>query len=145
MKMTLKFFLCILGLSCFSLTACSNNNESMLPATQKRVNETRTFEAPNQDILLKTIITTLQDQGFNIVKVNLDSSEVTAQQNSNIILSVMTYPIDRNKFAVRVNGQIYNNFSASSTGYENIADPVFYQKNFFEPLSRSLFLQNHPF
>ena len=84
----------------------------MLPATQKRVNETRTFEAPNQDILLKTIITTLQDQGFNIV---------------------------------RVNGQIYNNFSASSTGYENIVDPVFYQKNFFEPLSRSLFLQNHPF
>lgn len=143
MNTMLKSFFCSVWLASLILTACSTNHESTMPASQKRVNETRTFEAPSKDVLLKTIITTLQDQGFNIVKVNLDSSEVTAQQNSNIILSVMTYPTGGNKFAVRVNGQIYKDFSFSSTGYENIIDPEFYQKEFFEPLSKSLFLQNY--
>ena len=57
----------------------------------------------------------------------------------------MAYPTSIHQFAVRVNGQIFRDSNLSSTGYENINDPQFYQKEFFEPLSKSLFLQNHSF
>lgn len=144
MKHRIQFFLTSFMIGCFPLLSSCNDNDNStpIPASQRRVNETRNFEAANKDSLFKAVITTLQDQGYNIVKVNLDSSEVTAQRDSNIILSIILYPAGTKQFAVRVNGQIFKEDNFSSTGYETINDPRFYQTEFFEPLSKSLFLQN---
>lgn len=137
-----KTLLCLSTSFMLMTGACTNSDKDLtMPASQKRVNETRTFNAADKDTLLKAVITTLQDQGYNIVKVNLDSSEITAQRNSNIILSVIIYPITAHQFAIRANGQAFNGNSFNSTGYENITDPRFYQQEFFEPLSKSVFLQ----
>lgn len=143
MKITFKLLIISLIVSnCLLLAGCNTSDDlSAMPASQKRINETRFFEATNKNYLLKAVITTLQDQGYNIVKINLDSSEVTAQRDSNIILSTIIYPVGTNQFAVRTNGQIFKRDNFSSTGYENITDPQFYQKELFEPLSKSIFLQ----
>lgn len=128
------------------ITACAGNDPSITtPTTQKRVNQTRSFTADSQEILLQTILTTLQDQGYNIIKANSNNAEITAQRDGDILISVMIYPIGKRQFSVRANAQhfIGNNsfFSNNATGYEVIIDPVFYQKSFFEPLSKSLFIQ----
>ncbi|CAI3925788.1 MULTISPECIES: hypothetical protein [Commensalibacter] len=128
------------------ITGCANDDPSIkTPTTQKRINQTRIFSAPSQEILLQTILTTLQDQGYNIVKVNSNNAEITAQRDGNVLISVIAYQTNPQQFAVRANAQRYirnaNLFSNNTTGYEIIMDPVFYQKDFFEPLSKSLFIQ----
>lgn len=133
---------------CFfiGITSCANNDSSInTPTTQKRINQTRAFSASSQELLLQTILTTLQDQGYNIIKVNSNNAEITAQRDGNILISVIVYQTSPQQFAVRANAQHYvtntSLFSNNTTGYEIIMDPVFYQKDFFEPLSKSLFIQ----
>lgn len=128
------------------VTACTDNNASTpTPASQKRINQTRSFNAPNQNVLLQAVLATLQDQGYNIVRANSNNAEITAQRDGDIIISVIVYPTGKQQFSVRANAQHFvgNNgfFSNNQTGYEVIMDPVFYQKEFFDPLSKSLFLQ----
>lgn len=128
------------------VTACADNNASTpTPASQKRINQTRSFNAPNQNILLQAVLATLQDQGYNIVRANSNNAEITAQRDGDILISVIVYPTGKQQFSVRANAQHFvgNNgfFSNNQTGYEVIMDPVFYQKEFFDPLSKSLFLQ----
>lgn len=141
-----RFFKIIGIATILCIAGCANHDPSMTtPATQKRVNQTRSFSAPNQDILLQTILTTLQDQGYNIVKVNSSNAEITAQRNGDILISVIVYPTGKQQFSVRANAQHYVGntgfFNNNTTGYEVIMDPIFYQKDFFEPLSKSLFIQ----
>lgn len=128
------------------VTACADNNASTpTPASQKRINQTRSFNAPNQNILLQAVLATLQDQGYNIVRANSNNAEITAQRDGDILISVIVYPTGKQQFSVRANAQHFVGnsgfFSNNQTGYEVIMDPVFYQKEFFDPLSKSLFLQ----
>lgn len=128
------------------ITGCANTDPSITtPTTQKRVNQTRSFTAPSQEILLQTILTTLQDQGYNIVKVNNNTAEITAQRDGDILISTIVYPTGQQQFSVRANAQQFVGnsgfFNNTITGYKIIMDPIFYQKEFFEPLSKSLFIQ----
>lgn len=140
-------FLKVIGIAAMlCMTNCADHDYSMTtPATQKRINQTRSFSTPNQEILLQTILTTLQDQGYNIVKVNSNNAEITAQHDGDILISVIVYPTGQQQFSVRANAQHFVGntglFSNNTTGYEVIIDPIFYQKDFFEPLSKSLFIQ----
>lgn len=132
-----------LGLTMALLLASCKSAPPPVPATQSRVIQTRIFEASNQQALMHAILITLQDSGYNIVKVNLSSYEVSAQKGDHILLSVMTYPYNKTHFAVRVNAQKYQigDFIGKTSNYVIITDPTFYQINFFDPLSKTLFLQ----
>ncbi|CAK7192574.1 hypothetical protein COMNV_00778 [Commensalibacter sp. Nvir] len=146
MKAIFSFIIKYIAISSvFILSSCAlDSSRTSLATMQKRVNESRNFEAPDQAYLLQTVITTLQDQGYNILKVNNSNYEITAQRDGNILLTIIIYNKGPHLFTVRANAQNYSNqhvFSFNSTGYELVTDPVFYQQEFFNPLSKSLFLK----
>ena len=120
------------------LTSCSNMHQDVLGTPQTQVQmrnyQSRTFDTPNVETVMRAVIATLMDLGFMIDKADSRLGTVTGTSYSNSSLMTVTV---RNHGAgqtiVRANAQ---------RGYSPIEDPRAYQ-NFFNALSQSLFLAAH--
>ncbi len=121
------------------LAGCANqpNDQIMAGANQVELRsyQTRAFDTTDKDMMLRTVIATLQDLGFVIDQADEDIGSVTGTKISGyqIRMTVITRPRGETQLMVRANAY-YN--------VDPIEDPLPYQ-DFFTSLSKALFLTAH--
>jgi len=119
-------------------TACVSTHERVLGTQNSQVQtrnyQSRAFETNDRDMVLRSIISTMQDLGFIINKADQTLGTISGTSFSNSSrLTVSVRQMGQNRIVVRANAQ---------AGLKEIADPVPYQ-NFFNALAQSLFLEAH--
>ena len=125
----------------FALLAsgCAAVKEPPVIASKKspvelRAVQSRTFGTPDRNKTVRAVISTLQDLGYNIDKVDAGSGSVSATKLAQLKLSAAVTPRG-NRMSVRANA--YVKLGPQSN---EVDSPEFYQKLFFAPLSEALFL-----
>lgn len=129
----------ILFISLIPLLSCSPSTKQVLATTESQVKlreiQTRAFDTTDNEMMLRTIIATLQDLGFIIDKADDELGTVSGTKLDRYALrmTVSVRPRGSTQLLVRANAQfeIYA-----------VEDPEPYQQ-FFESLSKSLFLTAH--
>lgn len=121
------------------VVGCSNqpNKEIMAGANQVELRsyQTRAFDTTDREMMLRTVIATLQDLGFVIDQADEDIGAITGTKISGykIRMTVITRPRGETQLMVRANAY-YN--------LDPIEDPAPYQ-DFFTSLEKALFLTAH--
>ena len=129
----------VLFISLITLLSCSPSTKQVLATTESQVKlraiQTRAFDTTDDEMMLRTIIATLQDLGFIIDKADDELGTVSGTKLDRYALrmTVSVRPRGSTQLLVRANAQfeIYA-----------VEDPEPYQQ-FFESLSKALFLTAH--
>jgi hypothetical protein len=124
----------VLPLGCATTTerVLDTGGETQL---QKRSYESRIFDTSDKEMVLRAIISTLQDLGFVTDRADFTLGTVsgTKYERYQIKITVSVRPKGRDRMMVRANAQF---------NIEPINDPKQYQ-DFFSSLEKSLFLAAH--
>lgn len=143
MRSTLKITRRILAITILlGLAACQTTNQpkvilSTKSAVELRAMQSRAFDTPDGRKTLRAVLATLQDLGYTIDKVEPAAGSVSATKLSFLRLSTSVYPRGETQTLVRANAFV----KTSPQAVDNqVDDPEFYQKYFFDPLAKALFL-----
>ena len=106
-------------------------------ASQLRLRQiqTRYFDTSDKKKTVEAVIATLQDLGFVIDKASLDLGSVTGTKLKGYTVRMTVNVVPRGKAQMTVRASAQYNVTP-------VEDPVLYQ-DFFNALSKSLFLQAH--
>ena len=131
-----KLFVAIFGLTL--LTSCMTTNQGVLGTQNSQVEtrnyQSRTFDTGDKKMVLRSVISTMQDLGFIIDRADETLGTVSGTSFKNDSkMTVSVRPSGTKQMIVRAN---------ASAGLHEITSPVAYQ-NFFNALSQSLFLDAH--
>jgi exosome complex RNA-binding protein Csl4 len=138
--MRAKFVPSILAL--FVLTAlysCAPSTKQVMATSESQVKlraiQTRVFDTTDKEMMLRTVIATLQDLGFIIDKADdvLGTVSGTKLDRYALRITVMVRARGKTQLMVRANAQYQ---------IHAVEDPEPYQQ-FFESLSKALFLTAH--
>lgn len=135
-KLTAAF---ILPFALISLFACAPSTKQVLATSESQVKlrtiQTRAFDTTDKEMMLRTVIATLQDLGFIIDKADdvLGTVSGTKLDRYALRMTVSVRPRGQTQLLVRSNAQ-YEIYA--------VEDPEPYQQ-FFEALSKALFLTAH--
>jgi hypothetical protein len=129
----------ILPFSFITLLSCAPSTKQVLATKESQVKlraiQTRAFDTTDEEMMLRTVIATLQDLGFIIDKADDELGTVSGTKLDRYALrmTVSVRPRGETQLLVRANAQ-----------YEihAVEDPEPYQQ-FFESLSKALFLKAH--
>lgn len=120
------------------LCGCISTSQSVLGTSHSQVEtrnyQSRTFDTGDKQMVLRSVISTMQDLGFIIDRADETLGTVSGtsfKNNSKMTVSVRAS--GKKQMVVRANAQ---------SGLREITEPVAYQ-NFFNALSQSLFLDAH--
>ena len=135
----MKKFLCCLCLITL-LSGCASTHNDVLGTTQTQVQmrnyQSRMFDTSNKAMVLRAVVSTMQDLGFIIEradeKLGIVSGQSYAQEHRSK-LTVSVRAINSQQIIVRANAQV---------GLKALNEPKPYQ-NFFNALGQSLFLEAH--
>lgn len=158
---------CLICLTALLLTGCAHRNSSDVPMTQLQIREiqTRDFDGDDIKLVMKSMMNVLQDEGFIIKNVVLDLGLLSAEKNINTEnrskacmatllagkdarwekLQILEASANVSDFGdrtrVRMTFQIkaIDNYGCP-TEVTTVSDMEYYQ-NFFEKVSKSIFLQ----
>lgn len=123
-----------------STFGCANRDEGVLLSTKSPVElraiQTRAFETQDRAKMMRTIIATLQDLGYNLDKVDATSGTISATKLAQLRITASVYPRGDVQIMVRANAIV----KAPNVKETQVDDPNFYQQLFFEPLSKAIFL-----
>jgi hypothetical protein len=100
-----------------------------------RAMQIRSFDTANKRRMTQAVIATLQDLGYTVEKIDYASGTISAAKLEALRLTVVIYPHASGQMSVRANAIV--RMAKAST---QVDDPAFYQKLFFEPLSRAVSL-----
>lgn len=119
----------------FLIVGCASQNSRILEGgnqVELRSIQTRAFDTADKNMVVRNVISTLQDLSFVIDKADTDLGTVSATKLSGyqIRMTVTVRPRSEEQTLVRANAQ-YN--------LKAIEEPQVYQ-DFFAALSKSLFL-----
>ncbi|SNT69020.1 hypothetical protein [Psychrobacter sp. LV10R520-6] len=120
----------------FAISGCATTHDSRILQSGNQVElrsmQTRSFDTEDKNIVVRNVISTLQDLSFVIDKADADLGTVSATKLSGykIRMTVTVRPQSGESVLVRANAQ-YN--------LKPIENPNVYQ-DFFSVLSKSLFL-----
>lgn len=120
------------------LAACANQNARILEGgnqVELRSMQSRAFDTNDKNMVVRTVIATMQDLSFVIDKANADLGTVSGTKlgGYQIKMTVTVRPKSESQTLVRANAQ-YN--------LKAIEDPEVYQ-NFFTSLQKAMFLTAH--
>ena len=131
------------ALALAGLCACARTEPPLLTsvrgAVEMRAMETRVIPSPDRAQVLRTVIATLQDLGYNIDRIRGATGTVTATKLSVLRLSAAVSPHGPGQVAVRADAEIQ-----VRGRFHQVDDPAFYQQDLFDPLARALSLQTLP-
>jgi len=124
------------------LSACQTEQKELIISTKSpvelRAMQSRIFETDDKNKVLRAVIATFQDLGYTIQKVEASSGSVSADKLAILRMTATTYPRGDTKTVVRSNAIVKLGTNLKQ-GYQ-VDSAEFYQQNFFEPLSKELFL-----
>lgn len=129
----MKYFVIILLLF---VTACTSTKENVLGTTSQvalRNFQARAFDTTDKAMVLRSVIATMQDLGFIVSQADEELGMVSGTSYTSASKLTVTTRIKGKQTIVRANAQI---------GLEAVETPIPYQ-NFFEAMSKSLFLTAH--
>lgn len=130
-----KFFICFLVL--VYLTGCTLVHEDVLGTQtqlQMRNYQSRAFDTTDKDMVLRSVISTMQDLGFIIERADQTLGTVSGTS--------FTYGASKLTVSVRQVGKRIVVRANAQRGLQAIEEPLAYQ-NFFNALGQSLFLEAH--
>lgn len=122
------------------LVGCTTTNQAVLGTTKSQVQlrsfQSRAYDTTDKGLVLRSVVSTMQDLGFIIDKADETLGSVSGTNYTHPV-NKLTVTVRNNKekkqIIVRANGQV---------GVDAIENPKAYQ-NFFNALSQSLFLEAH--
>lgn len=129
----------VLSFTLTALLSCAPSTKQVLATKESQVKlraiQTRSFDTTDEEMMLRTIIATLQDLGFIINKADDELGIVSGTKLDRYALrmTVSVRPRGSTQLLVRANAQ-YEIYA--------VEDPEPYQQ-FFESLSKALFLTAH--
>jgi hypothetical protein len=129
----------ILPFTYIALLSCAPSTKQVLATKESQVKlraiQTRAFDTTDEEMMLRTIIATLQDLAFIIDKADDELGTVSGTKLDRYALrmTVSVRPRGQTQLLVRANAQ-YEIYA--------VEDPEPYQQ-FFEALSKALFLTAH--
>ncbi|MBQ8870553.1 MAG: hypothetical protein IJ019_04165 [Alphaproteobacteria bacterium] len=123
-----------------ALTGCASTHNDVLGTSQSQVQmrnyQSRSFDTNDKSLVLRAVISTMQDLGFIIERADEKLGTISGTSFSHIHASKLTVSIraiNDKQIVVRANGQV---------GLKALDNPIPYQ-NFFNALGQSLFLEAH--
>nr|WP_294555037.1 hypothetical protein [uncultured Rhodopila sp.] len=136
----LKGLACVLCLGA-GLMACGAPAEpppvlSKQSPVALRAMQIRAFDTTSKRRMTRAVIAALQDLGYTVEKIDYSSGTISAAKLDALRMTVVIYPHGQNQTSVRANAIVRMPDRAAS----QVDDPGFYQKLFFEPLSKAVFL-----
>ena len=131
-----KVFVALFGLTL--LTGCISTGESVLGTQNSQVAtrnyQSRMFETSDKKMVMRNVISTMQDLGFIIDRADETLGTVSGTSfTNNSKMTVSVRPSGKTQMIVRAN---------ASANLHEITAPTAYQ-NFFNALSQSMFLDAH--
>lgn len=122
------------------LCGCASTHNDVLGTTQTQVQmrnyQSRMFDTSDKSLVLRAVVSTMQDLGFIIERADEKLGTVSGTsyvKNNASKLTVSVRAINSKQIVVRANGQV---------GLKALDEPIAYQ-NFFNALGQSLFLEAH--
>jgi len=112
--------------------------QSSKSALEVRSMQSRSFETGDTKHVFRAVLSTLQDLGYTIIKLEPDAGTVTGDKLAQLKMTVMVYPRGLQRTIVRANAIV--KLSPQVEQAHQVDDPEFYQQLFLEPLSKALFL-----
>lgn len=123
-----------------SLAGCASTHRDVLGTSQSQVQmrnyQSRYFDTNDKELVLRAVISTMQDLGFIIGRADEKLGTISGTSFDQVNASQLTVSIrvvNNNQILVRVNAQV---------GLNALEDPEPYQ-NFFNALEQSMFLEAH--
>ena len=124
-------------LSCLVLSAClmgCATDDDVLGTTQTQLQtrnyQTRSFDTTDKDLVMRSVLSTMQDLGFIIEKADEKLGTVTGTSFTYASKMTVSVRLVSGKIVVRANAQ---------SGRSTIEEPQAY-RNFFNALEQSMFL-----
>jgi len=125
-----------------ALSACQTEQKELVLSTKSSVElramQSRIFETGDQNKVLRAVISTFQELGYTIQKVEASSGSITADKLAILKMTATTYPRGDTKTVVRSNAIV--KLGTNLKQGHQVDSAEFYQQKFFEPLSKELFL-----
>lgn len=112
---------------------------SAKPSVELRAMQARAFETSDRYRTIRAVVSTLQDLGYTIDKVETSAGTVSATKLTVLRLTASVYPKGAERVVVRANAIIRPQQNQPNM-LNQVDDPEFYLKYFFEPLSKAMFL-----
>jgi uncharacterized membrane protein YciS (DUF1049 family) len=120
------------------IVSCTSTHRDVLGTQNSQLMtrnyQSRYFDTSDRTMILRSLVSTMQDLGFIIEKADEKLGIISGRSfthNSELTASVRK--MGEKQMVVRINAQ---------AGLKEISDPMPYQ-NFFDALSKSLFLEAH--
>ena len=131
-----KIFIILFGITL--LGGCVSTHQDVLGTKNSQVAtrnyQSRTFDTNDKQMVMRSVIATMQDLGFIIDKADETLGTISGTSFTyDSKLTVSVRPSGSKQMLVRANAQ---------SGLHEITNPVTYQ-NFFNSLAQSLFLDAH--
>ncbi len=132
----------VIALVALTLAGCGSSPNAQILETggksqvELRAIQGRLYKTTEREVMLRTVIATLQDLSFVMDKAHLELGTVsgTKLDGYQLRMSVTVRPRDETHMIVRANAQL---------GITPVTDPEPYQA-FFQALSKAAFLEAHP-
>lgn len=123
----------LIALAAAALSGCvSTPATTYMPspksALELRAIQTRVVPLPSDDAM-RDVIATMHDLGYRITRVAPDARTVSGTRQSTLRMAVIVQPKGPEESAVRANASLIAPLRETQ-----VDSPVFYQRNFFEPL-----------
>ena len=130
-----KFLLSIIVV--LSLSACASTHHDVLGTSQSQVQmrnyQSRSFDTNDKALVLRAVISTMQDLGFIIDRADEKLGTISGTSYTHASKMTVSTRDNNNKIVVRATAQV---------GLKPLEEPIAYQ-NFFNALGQSLFLEAH--
>ena len=122
----------------WSLTACASTRDDVLGTTQTQIQmrnyQSRSFDTNDKAMVLRAVVSTMQDLGFIIERADEKLGTISGTSYTHHSkLTVSVRAVNQKQIIVRANAQV---------GLKALEEPIAYQ-NFFSALGQSLFLEAH--
>ena len=130
-------------LAILALTGCATPQPEVITSSKSAVElrsmQSRAFETGDKEKVYRAILATFQDLGYTVTELEPEAGTATGDKLARLKLTVSVYSRGVTRTIVRANA-IVKLGPQVQQGHQ-VDAPEFYQKRFFEPLSKALFLE----